>query len=567
MIQDDFLKELGIDAETIETEVNKTLSQYPDDILAKLYETTVKEFKPDTIVKAKIVNLIGDDVMVDVGYKSEGIIPLSEFGPKAEVKIGDEIEVLVERIEPETDYLILSKLKADRMKAWERIIQTSKEGDTVKGRVVRRVKGGLMVDIGIMAFLPASQVDIRRLENLDKFINKEIEATIIKIDPSRMSVTISRRRFLENQRLVDGQKLLAELKEGDVREGIVKNIADYGVFVDLGGIDGLLHISDMSWRRISHPSEMVVLDQPIKVKILKIEQSSGRITLGLKQLTPNPWEEVLVKYPIGTRVKGKVVNLVPYGAFIEIEPGLEGLLHISEMSWTRRIDQPSDILAIGDMVEVMVLNINPETQELALGMKQLEENPWTQVAKKYAPGMRIQGRVRNLTNYGAFIEIEEGIDGLLHISDMSWTRKISRPAEVIKKGDKIEVVILSIEPEKKRIALGLKQLIPNPWDSVIPEKYPVGTVVVGKVTALTSAGAVVELAKQIEGIIPQPRKARLPQTTPEAAGITPGEKTKVPGPPSDYKPKIDDQITVEIVELVPEEGYIGLRLVKPPDQI
>ncbi len=540
---------MGILDKNIEKEVSGLMKSFSAEDLSKLYKESIREFKPHTIVKGKVILVQDKQAVVDIGYKSEGLIPLQEFDKPAEVKPGDELEVYLETVEDESDLIVLSKSKADYIRGWERIMQAYKEGDPVKGTVTRKVKGGLIVNIGGPAFLPASQVDIRRLDDIGKLVGKEIEAKIIKLDSERMSIIISRRKYMEELRGAQREKLLKELKEGDVREGIVKNIADYGVFVDLGGIDGLLHITDMAWRRVSHPSEMFTMDQKIQIKILKIDTTTNRITVGFKQLTPNPWEKVELKYPANTRIKGKVVNIMPYGAFVELESGVEGLLHISEMSWTKRISHPSDMLAIGDIVEAMILKISSEKQELLLGMKQLEVNPWTTIEGKYPPGTRIQGRVRNLTTYGAFIEIEEGIDGLLHLSDISWTKKIVKPADVIKKGDKIEAVVLSVDPEKKRVSLGLKQLAPNPWETTIPEKYNTGAVVPGKVLRLTKDGAVIELAPEIEGFL------RLTKE-PEAAGAEgapkeEGEKIHL---------KIDDAVTVEVIKIDPVEGRIMLKM-------
>ncbi|MBI4833244.1 MAG: 30S ribosomal protein S1 [Planctomycetes bacterium] len=553
MAENLFLKNMGILDKNIEKEVSGLMKSYSAEELSKLYKESIREFKPHTIVKGKVILVQDKQAVVDIGYKSEGLIPLQEFEKPAEVKPGDELEVYLETVEDESDLIVLSKSKADYIRGWERIMQAYKEGDPVKGTVTRKVKGGLIVNIGGPAFLPASQVDIRRLDDIGKLVGKEIEAKIIKLDSERMSIIISRRKYMEELRSAQREKLLKELKEGDVREGIVKNIADYGVFVDLGGIDGLLHITDMAWRRVSHPSEIVTMDQKIQIKILKIDTTTNRITVGFKQLTPNPWEKVEQKYPANTRVKGKVVNIMPYGAFVELESGVEGLLHISEMSWTKRISHPSDMLAIGDIIEAMVLKISSEKQELLLGMKQLEVNPWTTIEGKYPPGTRIQGRVRNLTTYGAFIEIEEGIDGLLHLSDISWTKKIVKPADVIKKGDKIEAMVLSVDPEKKRVSLGLKQLTANPWETTIPEKYNVGAVVPGKVLRLTKDGAVIELAPDIEGFLKLVKE-------PESAGAegTPkeeGEKVHL---------KIDDAVTVEVTKIDPAEGKIMLKMGSQP---
>ncbi|MBI3098572.1 MAG: 30S ribosomal protein S1, partial [Planctomycetes bacterium] len=439
------------------------LDKQAEDVLAAqgasdidaIYKTSIRDFVPDTIVAGRVISVYGNDVVVDIGYKSEGIVPLAEFGDPKSEKPGQDVEVFIEAVEDDAGLVALSKIKADRIRGWERIIAAKHEGDVVRGRCIRKIKGGLLVDIGVPVFLPASQVDIRRVEEIGDYIGREIDCKVIKIDEKRMNIIVSRRRMLEEVREEQKKRLLAELKEGEIRRGIVKNIADFGVFVDLGGIDGLLHITDMSWGRISHPSEMVAIDKPLDVKVLKIDRNTERIALGLKQLVDNPWNKVPGRYPNGTRLKGKVVNILPYGAFVELEDGVEGLVHISEMSWTKRVGHPSEMVAIGDICEVIVLNIDENKQEISLGMKQTEVNPWTLVSQKYPVGTKIAGRVRNLTNYGAFVEIEEGIDGLLHVSDMSWTKKVMHPSEIVKKGDRVEATILSVDPDRKRVALGL----------------------------------------------------------------------------------------------------------------
>jgi small subunit ribosomal protein S1 len=542
------IRELGITEELVEQETARLVGGRPDEELSRLYDESVREFQVDTILHGKILNVIGDEVLVDVGYKSEGVVPISEFYNPREIKIGDTIEVFLEDVEDREGVIRLSKQKADRIRGWERIITQNKEGDVVRGRVIRKIKGGLLVDVGVPVFLPASQVDIRRVEDIGTFLGREIEAKIIKIDEKRMNIIVSRRKLLEEMRDAQKKELLTVLKEGDIRMGVVKNIADFGAFVDLGGIDGLLHITDMSWGRVNHPSEIVAIDQRVEIKILRIDRTTERIALGLKQLTPNPWDRVPDKYPVGSRIRGKVVNLLPYGAFVELETGVEGLVHVSEMSWTKKVSNPSEVVSLGDLVEVVVLNINKEKQEISLGMKQTEVNPWTLVGDKYKSGMRVSGRIRNTTNYGAFVELEEGIDGLLHVSDMSWTKKILHPSEVVKKGEKVDVVVLSCDPDKKRIALGLKQLLENPWETRIPEKYPVGAKVDGKVTKLVSFGAFVELEPELEGLL------HISKVADQGEG-------KVLG--------VGDEVEVDVIKLEPSEGKIGLSLVrvvkqKPP---
>ena len=456
---------------------------------------------PGTILKGRIVGRAGDDVVVDVGLKSEGLIAVSEWDDPSGVDMGDTVDVWLDTIDSESGLIVLSKRKADRLLNWQRIVETTMEGDEIKGRVMRKIKGGLLVDIGVPVFLPASQVDIRRPGDIGEFIGREIEARILKIDKERRNIVISRRKLIEERRIAAKTKLLEEIEVDQVRKGVVKNIADFGAFVDLGGIDGLLHITDMSWERVIHPSDVVRLDEEIEVRVLNIDLEKEKIALGLKQLTPNPWDSIEDRYPPGTKLRGEVVNIMNYGAFVKLEPGVEGLVHISEMSWTRRINHPSEMLTAGDETEVVVLDVNKDKQEISLGIKQTEVNPWTQVAEKYPPNTRIQGRVRNLTNYGAFVEIEEGIDGLLHVSDLSWTKKISHPSEVLKKGQEIECVVLKVEEDKQRIALGLKQLHEDPWLHAVPENYIPGQIVEGTVTKITNFGVFIELETDLEGLL------------------------------------------------------------------
>jgi len=493
------LKELGLDPAEIEQEVSATLGKTED--LESLYQESAQSFEVGTILKGRVLSVLNDDVIVDVGYKSEGIVPLDEFKEPGQVSVGDTIEVLLEAVEDDSGLIKLSKKKADRIRGWEKVIAEHKEDDVVTGTVMRKIKGGLLVDIGVPVFLPASQVNIRRPGDIAEYIGQTVTCKILKIDEDRRNIVVSRRKLIEEEREKMKETLMAEIEVGQVRKGVVKNIADFGAFVDLGGIDGLLHITDMSWGRISHPSELLAIEDEIDVMVLKVDKEAEKIALGLKQLSPSPWENIEEKYPVGSRVKGEVVNIVSYGAFVKLETGVEGLVHISEMSWTQRVNHPSDIVAIGDTVEVVVLGINKEKQEISLGMKQTETNPWTLVEEKYPPGTRIVGRVRNLTNYGAFIELEEGIDGLLHISDMSWTKKISHPSEMLKKGVKVETVVLSVDQQRKRVALGMKQLTPDPWEGEIPSKYIAGDVVRGRVTKLTSFGVFVELEKDLEGLL------------------------------------------------------------------
>ncbi len=458
--------------------------------------------QPGAIVPGKVVEVVGDQVVVDVGYKSEGLVPLSEWDEGDPPPIpGDEVEVLLEGMDDDTGEVVLSRHKARRMRAWDRFTATHREGDVVAGEVTRKIKGGLLVDIGYNAFLPASQVDIRRPPDIADYLGREVRCLILSIDESRRNIVLSRRTLIETERVALRERLLAEIAVGQVRTGTVKNLADFGAFVDLGGMDGLLHITDMSWERLKHPGEKLRVDDQVEVMVLNVDTERGKIALGLKQLTANPWEQVAEKYPAGARVTGEVVNVMSYGAFVKLEPGIEGLVHISEMSWTKRINHPSEVVQAGDKIEVVVLGINQQKREISLGMKQTQADPWEQVAEKYPPGTTVEGTVRNLTNYGAFVEIEEGIDGLLHVSDMSWTRKIGHPNEVLEKGQTVSCQVLSVDRERKRIALGLKQLKQDPWEEDIPGRFGPGNVVTGKVTKLTNFGVFVELEPGLEGLL------------------------------------------------------------------
>jgi small subunit ribosomal protein S1 len=463
----------------------------------------INQFTPGSILEGKVIGFGGDDfVVVDVGLKSEGLIPREEFENNADdLKVGDKVQVLFERIDDETGMIELSKRKADRMLNWQRLIDTTREGDVVSGRVMRKIKGGLLVDIGVPVFLPASQVDVRRPGEIGDYIGRDIRAAVLKIDTERRNIVISRRKLIEEERESAKKRLMDTLKEGMIVTGEVKNIADFGAFVDLGGIDGLLHITDMSWGRINHPSDMLKMGQKIEVKVLNIDREKEKIALGIKQKEISPWEEIEKKYPVNSRVKGEVVNIMSYGAFVRLEPGIEGLVHISEMSWTRRVNHPSEMVQPGQPVDVVVLDINKDKQEISLGMKQTEVNPWELVGEKYPKGTIIEGQVRNLANYGAFVEIEPGIDGLLHVSDISWTKKVTHPNEVFKKGDMVKCVVLEVDQEKQRVALGLKQLTEDPWLHAIPDAYKPGMVVRGKVTKITNFGVFVELENDLEGLL------------------------------------------------------------------
>jgi small subunit ribosomal protein S1 len=505
MVNRNLIRGLDLSEEEWEQELGSALAgTSPEEIDWGGAEVAVNQ-----IVRGRVLRVEGDFVLVDVGYKSEGMVLRNEW-EEGEVlpNPGDIIEVLIEEVEdmPGTlddarGMIALSKRKAERIKAWQEVMAKVHEGDQVQGIVTRKIKGGLLVDIGVNVFLPASQVDIRRPADIGDFIGRSIKCIVLKIDEARRNIVVSRRALIEAERAEKKAQLLAELQIGQLRKGVVKNIAEFGAFVDLGGIDGLLHITDMSWGRINHPTEMVQIDEEIEVQILHIDYEKEKIALGLKQKTASPWEEVGDKYPVGSRVKGEVVNVMSYGAFVKLEEGIEGLVHISEMSWTKRISHPNELVQIGDEIDVVVLGINKEKQEISLGIKQTLQNPWDSVSQKYPPGEVVEGTVRNLTNYGAFIEIEEGIDGLLHVSDMSWTRKISHPNEMVEKGQKLQCRVLSVDQERRRIALGLKQLSEDPWAHDIPGKYEPGQIVTGKVTKITNFGVFVGLENGLEGLL------------------------------------------------------------------
>jgi small subunit ribosomal protein S1 len=465
-----------------------------------------QDFQDHRLVRGRVRAVRGGEVWVDIGYKSEGVIPVEEWydegaGCVLVPQAGAEVEVLLEAVEDESGAISLSYRKAKRQKEWETVISKIKEGDVVSGLVTRKIKGGLLVNIGVNVFLPASQVDIRRPPDIADYINRTIECKVVVIDEARRNIVVSRRKLLEDQREEMKAKLLAEIEPGQIRKGVVKNIAEFGAFVDLGGIDGLLHITDMSWARVNNPHEVVHIEQPLEVFVIRVDRQKEKIALGLKQKTASPWANVADKYPIGSRHTGEVVNVMNYGAFVKLEPGVEGLVHISEMSWTKRINHPSELVAVGDQIEVQILNVNNDKQEISLGMKQVQPNPWDKVAERYPPNTVVTGVVRNLTNYGAFIEVEEGIDGLLHLTDMSWVRKVAHPSEVVNKGDKVTCIVLNVDQERKRIALGLKQMNNDPWEGDIPGRYKPGEIKKGKVTKLTNFGVFVELEPGLEGLL------------------------------------------------------------------
>jgi len=501
MVDRNIVNKLGLSRETIDQQVNEMFGDKEDEFLEQVLQTKVDSHLPGAILKGTIVSRIGNDVIVEVGLKSEGVVDASEFESSDEISPGDEIEVLLEDTDSEGGLILLSKRKADRIRGWEMIVNTKKEGDVVRGKVIRRIKGGLLVDIGVPVFLPASQVDIRKPGDISRFIGKEVECKILKIDVEGRNIVVSRRKLIEEERQSSKERILAAIEVGQLRKGVVKNIADFGVFVDLGGVDGLLHISDLSWGRISHPSEVVQLDQEIEAVVIGVDKENEKISLGLKQKTSSPWENVEERYPIGERVKGKVVNVMNYGVFVRLEDGIEGLVHISEMSWTKRLTHPSEILNLGDKIEVVVLNVNKEKQEISLGLKQTETNPWKIASQKYPPGTIVSATVRSLTNFGAFVEIELGIDGMIHVSDLSWTKKYAHPSEALQRGQEIKCVVLEVDEEKRRVSLGIKQMTEDPWARAIPEKYIPGQIIKGTVTKLTNFGAFVELEPDLEGLL------------------------------------------------------------------
>jgi len=466
------------------------------DLLAKSY----REFKEGSIVKGHILEIRPREVLVDIGYKSEGIISSSEFDDIESLEVGDEVEVLLERLENDEGMVILSKEKAAYRQNWNKIAQVFAGDGLIKGKVKSVVKGGLMVNIGVEAFLPASQIDIIPPKDLQQFVGNTYDFKIVKINDDRKNVVLSRRELIEQERSEKRQKFLEGVKIGDMVQGTVKNLTDFGAFIDLDGMDGLLHITDMTWGRLGHPSELLKVGQPLEVIVLDINKEKERVSLGLKQTQKNPWDQIEERFPAGQRVKGKITNLVPYGAFVELEEGVEGLIHVSELSWTKRIMRPSDVLTQGQEVEAVVLGVNKEEQKISLGLRQLEANPWDEIEKKFTIGSTVKGAIRNMTAYGAFVELEDGIDGMIHVSDLSWTRKINHPSEVFKKNDEVEAQVIDIDKTNQRISLGIKQLSDDPWKN-IDEKYKIGDLVTGKVTKLASFGAFVQLQDDIDGLV------------------------------------------------------------------
>ncbi|MBI3625547.1 MAG: 30S ribosomal protein S1 [Candidatus Rokubacteria bacterium] len=506
------------------------------------FSQELSDFEEGEIVIGRIVQVRGGEVLVDVGYKSEGTIPLEEFLRSGTVpKVGDEIEVYLEAKEDAEGLIVLSKDRADKIKVWDVVSRAYEKGSPVEGKVVEVVKGGLAVDVGVRAFLPGSQVDLRPVKNLASLVGQLIRAKVIKLNRRRGNVVLSRRALLEEEREERKRHTLSVLHEGMALTGTIKNITDYGAFVDLGGIDGLLHVTDMSWGRIGHPSEIFQVGDQVEVVVLHFDKETSRVSLGYKQKSSDPWEIVETRYPVGSKVVGRVVSLTNYGAFVELEAGVEGLVHVSEMSWTRRVRHPSKLVNIGDQVEVMVLDVNKATKRISLGMKQVEPDPWVTIEERYTPGTRVQGKVRNLTDFGAFVELEPGVDGLLHISDMSWTRNIGHPSELLKKGQQIETLILNVDREAKRISLGLKQIQPDPWE-MVAERYPVGSRVTGKVVRLTDFGAFVELEPGVDGLLHISQLSERPVNRPEEIV------------------NVGDELTLVVIRVDPTERRIGLSL-------
>ncbi len=479
--------------------------EYPEDemnMLSSLYDRTMNTITEGTIVNGRILDITAKDVIVDIGFKSEGIVPKEEFKNPDEIKIGDEVEVFLESLEGKDGELLLSRRRADFLRVWERVVSKYENDEIVEGVINRRIKGGMVVNLmGIDAFLPGSQIDVKPIRDFDAFLGRTREFKIVKVNHARKNIVVSSRVLIEKEVAGKREEILSTLEKGQVRKGTVKNITDFGVFIDLGGVDGLLHITDLSWGRVNHPSELVKLDQELEVMILDYNEQKNRISLGLKQLQPHPWENVKEKYPIGQRIKGKVVSITDYGAFIELEKGIEGLIHISEMSWSQHVKHPSQLLSVGQEIDAVILNIEAEAKKISLGLKQLEPDPWEKVEERFPVGTTHRGTVRNLTQFGAFVELEEGVDGLVHISDLSWTKKVRHPSEIVKKGDEIDVVVLGINREERRIALGHKQVEDNPWET-FEEKYAEGSETEGTVAKIIEKGVVVILPLGVEGFIP-----------------------------------------------------------------
>jgi small subunit ribosomal protein S1 len=513
--------------------------------MQEIYDQTFKDILEGEIVKGKVLDIGTDSVMIDIGYKSEGNIPIKEFvNPQGQLRIqtGDVVEVYLESKEDNEGLIVLSREKAEKIKVWEEISKVYEKGGVVDGTIVGKTKGGLIVDIGVRAFLPGSQVDLRPVRDLDRVIGKTFPMKIIKLNQRRGNIVLSRRELLEEERKGLKEKTLTTLEEGKVLRGKIKNITEYGAFIDLGGLDGLLHITDMSWGRIGHPSELFAVGDEIEVTVLKFDRQTERVSLGYKQRLSDPWKSVAEKHVPGSRTKGKVVSITDYGAFVELEPGAEGLVHISEMSWTQRVKHPSKVVTVGDVVEVVVLEIDQSSRRISLGMKQVEPNPWDALEQRFPVGTRVEGKVRNLVDFGAFVELEEGIDGLVHISDMSWTKRVKHPSEILKKGDHVEAIVLHVDRAARRISLGLKQTQSDPWKTDVPETYRVGMDVIGKVVRITDFGAFVELPDGIEGLL-------------HVSELSEGRVNK----PEDVV-KAGEELTLKIIKLDTDDRKLGLSL-------
>jgi len=471
-----------------------------DAAMEAMYAETLKNFTEGSIVNGKIISVRDDDVLIDIGYKSEGVVSAQEFKDLQEDPIGQEVEVFLEHLEDDHGMVVLSKRRAEQQRAWDYVVNECSEGSLVEGTIKNIVKGGFIVDVGVDAFLPGSQLDVVPVRNPEDHMGKTYEFRILKINLERKNIVVSRRELIEESRRESRRKILAEIQVGQIRPGLVKNITDFGAFVDLDGIDGLLHVTDMTWGRINHPSEILKVGDKVDVMILDVDLEKERISLGLKQTLANPWDGIESRFPIGARVRGKVVNLAPYGAFVELEQGIEGLVHVSEMSWTKRIQRAADVLALGDEVDAVVLSVSSDDKKISLGMRQVEDNPWEVVAGKYPIGSLVTGKVRNFTSYGAFVELEEGVDGMIHVSDMSWTRKVNHPSEILKKGDEVPTIVLEIDANNQRISLGLKQAQDDPWAGIV-DRYPIGQKVSGIITKISSFGAFVEIEEGIDGLV------------------------------------------------------------------
>ncbi|MCL4820496.1 MAG: 30S ribosomal protein S1 [Vicinamibacteria bacterium] len=512
--------------------------------LLDMYDVSFRNFAEGEVVRGIVLRVSDQAVIVDVGYKSEGMIPADEFKDetgKVAIAVGDSVDVLIEKTEDREGYVVLSREKAEKMKVWDDVERAYQERRVVVGRVIERVKGGLAVDIGVRAFLPGSQVDVRPVRNLDALKGQELRMRVIKVNKKRGNIVLSRKAVLEEENASRKRETLETLEEGKTLTGVVKNITEYGAFVDLGGLDGLLHITDMSWGRVNHPSEVLNVGDEVRVIVLKFDRESERVSLGMKQLKADPWTTATIKYPANARVKGKVVSLTDYGAFVELEEGIEGLIHVSEMSWSKKIKHPSKLLTVGQEVECQVLGLDQEAHRISLGLKQIEQNPWSQLADKFPVGSRIQGKVRNLTEFGAFVEVEEGIDGLIHISDLSWTKRVKHPSEVLKKGDTVDAVVLNIDAENQRLSLGLKQLATDIWDEFFTH-HKVGDIVEGRVVRMTNFGAFVELAEGIEGLV----------------HVSELDEKRIDKPEDAFKP--GDTFPMKILKINAEEKKIGLSI-------